>query len=72
MAIYSSSSQAIEDFTEAVRLEPQFSDAYKNRGLLYTALGMVEEAQRDIDKAVELGIDPNFLQEEIEKIKGEH
>ena len=50
--------QAIQDFDEAIRLDPQYSDVYYNRGLAYEALGKTIEAERDFAKAKELGYDP--------------
>ena len=48
---------AVQDLTEAIRLDPQDGDAYYNRGIAYKRLSMTEEAGRDFDKAKELGVD---------------
>jgi len=45
---------AIQDYTEAIRLDPEYAKAYNNRGLTYQSLGQVEEAERDFAKAKEL------------------
>ena len=50
--------RAIQDFTEAIRLNPQDAEAYYVRGLIYGELGKSDEAARDFAKAKELGYDP--------------
>ena len=49
--------RAIEDWDEAIRLNPQAADAYYNRGLAYERLGRQEQADRDFAKAKELGVE---------------
>ena len=46
---------ALQDFDEAIRLDPQLAQAYHGRGLVYRAIGQVAEGDRDIAKARELG-----------------
>jgi tetratricopeptide (TPR) repeat protein len=48
--------RAVQDHDEAIRLDPEHSLAYLNRALAYTYLGKDEEANRDIERAVGLGI----------------
>ena len=43
--------QAIEDFDEAIELDPAFANAYWLWGVTYQALGMISRAQEDFDKA---------------------
>jgi protein O-mannosyl-transferase len=43
------------DLNKAISINPEFSDAYKNRGLLYQAIGRIDEACSDWEKASELG-----------------
>ena len=43
--------RSVVDFDEAIRLDPLFADAYYNRGLAYTELGMLERARLDLDQA---------------------
>ena len=50
--------RAIEDYDEAIRLDPQSARAYINRGNAYDGLGKSEEAERDYAKAKELGYEP--------------
>ena len=46
--------RAIQDFDEAIRLDPQDADAYYNRGVVYGRIGKSIEAERDFAKAKEL------------------
>ncbi|HEY7427200.1 MAG TPA: serine/threonine-protein kinase [Gemmataceae bacterium] len=46
--------EAVADYTEAVRLDPQFAVAYNNRGLAYAAQGEHETAIEDYNKAIKL------------------
>lgn len=42
---------AIEDFTKAIELDPNFANAYANRGKMYEAKGEHDKAQKDFDVA---------------------
>ena len=55
---------AIKEFTEAIEAYPEFADAYAGRGIARLMLGKEAEAERDIQKALEL--DPS-LKDQIEK-----
>ena len=48
--------RAIDDFTQAVSLDPNLGEAYYNRGLCAIYSKQVEEGIRDLSKAGELGI----------------
>jgi len=61
--------QAIEDLNEAIRLNPQDANAYANRAISYTFLGQDAEAQHDIERSVELGVDRGLLESDIEEAK---
>ena len=50
--------QAIVDFDEAIRLDPQYAKVYSNRGLAYINLGQYERAILDYDEAIRL--DPQY------------
>ena len=49
--------RAIEDYSQAIRLDPQYAKAYYNRGIAYGNLGQQEIANRDFAKAKELGVE---------------
>lgn len=53
--------EAIVEYGEAIRLDPELAKAYANRALAYTELGKDAEAARDAEKAIELGYDPTLL-----------
>ena len=48
---------AIKNYTDAIELDPNYSNAYNNRGALYFNTGEHEKGIADFKKAVEL--DPN-------------
>ena len=50
--------RAIEDYDEAIRLDPEYALAYNNRGVAYQAIGKSIEAERDFARAKELGYGP--------------
>ena len=47
----------IQDFDEAIRLDPQDAKAYNNRGVAYEYLGQQELADRDFARAKSLGVE---------------
>ena len=53
--------RAIEDYDEVIRLDPGLAGVYVNRGLANTNLGNEDLAERDFDRAVELGFDRGML-----------
>ncbi len=46
--------RALEDYEQAVAINPQDADAFNSRGTTYTALGRFERAILDFDQAIEL------------------
>jgi Tfp pilus assembly protein PilF len=51
--------EAVKDYDEAIRLNPQSAEAYYKRGFVYQKMGQRERAIDDFDKAVH--IDPQFV-----------
>ena len=47
--------KAVRDYSEAIRLNPNFAMAYKNRGDAYKIQGELDKAKADFAKAEELG-----------------
>jgi len=46
--------EAIQDFTEAIRLDPDFAAAYQYRGQMYYGKSKYDEAIKDYSEAIEL------------------
>jgi tetratricopeptide (TPR) repeat protein len=46
--------EAIEFFTKAIKFDPEFSDAYSNRGELYKLIGRLIEGNTDLETAKSL------------------
>jgi tetratricopeptide (TPR) repeat protein len=46
--------RAIADYTQAIRLDPEYAEAYHNRGLAYAARGDAPQAEADQAKYREL------------------
>jgi len=61
--------KAIEDYAEAIRLDPRSTLAYANRALALTYQGMDDEAQMDIARAKELGLDTTSILAIMEDVK---
>jgi len=51
-------SLAISDLTKAIEINPDYADAYNNRGFVYIQQGNLPQAISDFNKAIE--INPNF------------
>ena len=47
---------AILDYSQAIKLEPEFAEAWFNRGLTFIYLDMLDNGCGDLSKAGELGI----------------
>ena len=46
---------AIADYTKAIELSPDFTQAYHKRGVAYLMLGPKSKARADFKRAIELG-----------------
>ena len=60
---------AVDDYSEAIRLNRQNADAFSGRALAYTLLGKEAEARKDVGAVVELGVDPSDLKDAIQELK---
>jgi len=54
---------AINDFTEALNLDPRYVDAYVNRGAVFYAMGRVDEAKHNFAMALQLN--PNHAEADM-------
>ena len=50
---------AAADYDEAIRLKPDYSEAYNNRGISKGKLGLTDEARKDFETALELARNAN-------------
>jgi tetratricopeptide (TPR) repeat protein len=57
LAIAGDLDAAIPCYSEAIKLNPQFAEAYIQRGLTYADLGMYEKAIQDCTEAIKLNPD---------------
>jgi len=56
---------ALADFGRAVALDPEWAQAWFERGQQFDRMGRVEDANRDFRRAYELGYEDRWLQERI-------
>ena len=61
--------KAIDDFNEAVRLDPEYREAFGGRARAHALLGKEGRAEEDIARAEELGADRALLEQDIERLK---
>ena len=50
--------QAIADYTQAIRIDPKYTEAYNNRGIAYRKKGNDAKANLDFAEAKRLGYKP--------------
>ncbi len=60
---------ALEDFDQAISLEPRPAESYIGRALAYTILNMDEEAEAAMALAVERGFDQATLEDLVDGLK---
>ena len=48
--------KAIDNYNTVIRLDPQFAEAYYNRGVLYQIFGQGDKSESDKKRACELDI----------------
>lgn len=53
--------RAVDDFNEAIELNSQYAEAYAGRAMANTSLMKDDLAEADAQRAIELGIDPSFM-----------
>jgi tetratricopeptide (TPR) repeat protein len=53
---------AIEDFTEAIKIAPEFAVAFSNRGVVKITVGNKDDGCADLKNAISLG---NLLANEL-------
>ena len=63
--------RAIEDSDRAIDLNPKRAESYVTRALAYTLLGNDEQAEHDVDRAVQLGFDRALLEGSVEEFKAQ-
>jgi tetratricopeptide (TPR) repeat protein len=62
-------SRAIDDFGEAIRLDPKYAVAYGNRALAYKLQGNKVKAIKDFEKFITLTSDPRLVRVAKQQIK---
>ncbi|CAL8315262.1 unnamed protein product [Boreogadus saida] len=55
--------EAMDDYTEAIGVDPRFAIPFYNRGLIHYRLGFFEEAKRDFQQV--LKINPDFEEAKV-------
>jgi len=59
--------RAIQDYDQAIRLDPKHAYAFGNRAWVYEKMGRRDKAIRDYKKVYDLGIRPDWLVEKLRK-----
>ena len=57
-----------KDFDEAIRFDPNYQPAHFGRTVAHVMLNMDAQAQRDVNRIIQLGFDPLLLQVAIEDL----
>ena len=61
--------EALNDYDEAIELDPDNSYCYCNRGIAYEKMGEYQEAINDYNKAIELDSNCKIAIENLKKLK---
>ncbi len=61
--------EAIEDYTKAIHLDPDFALAYNNRGVVYHNLEKYDEAIEDYTEAIRLDPDLALAQNNLKSLQ---
>ena len=61
--------QAIEDYDQAIRLNPECAEAYYGRGFIYKEQGKKDEAIVDFEKFITLADNPQWIEEAKQHIE---
>ena len=56
--VYGNHALAIEDYTKAISLKSDYSEAFYNRGLVYLMIFQQSNACRDLKQSLQLGYAP--------------
>jgi tetratricopeptide (TPR) repeat protein len=60
---------AIIDFNTAIDSDPRYMEAFLNRSMMHTMTGNHEDAQKDVDSAVNLGADRSSLENQLAALR---
>lgn len=60
--------EAIVELDKAIELDPEYADAYYNRGLAYNNSGEIAKAISAYEKCVELSNATHYIEESIQEI----
>ncbi|MEK7485861.1 MAG: tetratricopeptide repeat protein [Planctomycetota bacterium] len=66
--------QAIQDYSEAIRLNPQHAKSFKERGVSYSKQGEIEQALKDYSSAILLNpqyFHVYYLRGSLKKLQGD-
>ncbi|MDR0524545.1 MAG: tetratricopeptide repeat protein [Spirochaetaceae bacterium] len=62
--------RAIGDFTQAIRLDPNYAAAYGTRGVAYSAIGQNSRAIQDLERAIALNPNYQWAKDRLREIRG--
>lgn len=67
--MFESDYKNIEDYTKAIELNPDYSDAYFNRGNINNELGNSKKARLDFEKVLQFNPEDEWAKEMVKKLK---